>query len=38
MSKSAVIGALTALAVVAIVWNIGPARAIVFPATPRIGA
>lgn len=36
-TRSMLYVALTALAVVAIVGNVGPLRAIVFPASPRIG-
>lgn len=36
-SRSMLYAALTALAVIAIVGNVGPIRAVVFPASPRFG-
>jgi hypothetical protein len=35
-SRDRVIGAVFALALVAIVWNVGAARNVVFPTAPRI--
>lgn len=36
MTRDRLMGALFALALVAVVWNVGVARNVVFPTTPRI--